>query len=91
MAFIFPWKIKVGEKDSGTIDVSDWLAGEVITSLSVTCPSGGLSILGSVVDGGKLSASYAGVLAGEAEVIFDFNTPTRSDCIKAIAIVLDAC
>ena len=91
MAFIFPWKIKVGEKDSGTIDVSGWLAGEAITSLSVACPDGGATILGSVVDGGKLSVSYAGASSGEANVIFDFNTPTRSDCIKVIAIVLDAC
>lgn len=88
----FERRLKVGEIDAFTLDVSSWVDGESITSLVVNDDSGGLISVGaSSIDGSNLSVLLTGVSIGRASVHFDYTTATRSNCYKATVIVVAGC
>ena len=87
----FPRRLKVSKTDSGTVDVSSWLSGETITSLTVTNPDSLTTINSSSFDGGLLSVSFTGVSTGSAFIHFEYATATRSDCVVVLCIVIDDC
>ena len=88
----FERRLKVNKVDAFTVDVSSWLGDETITSLTVTDASGGMITIGaSSIDGGNLTVLLTGELTGGAEIHYDYTTASRSDCYKAIVIVVDDC
>lgn len=87
----FERRLKVNKTDTFTIDVSGWADGEDITSSVVTEPAGLTTINSSSFSGSMLTVSLTGVTTGGAQVHFDYQTATRSDCYVATVIVIDDC
>lgn len=88
----FERRLKVNKTDSFTLDVSSWLGDESIASLVVSEPAGSLVTIGaSSFSGSSLSVLLTGVSTGAAEIHFDYTTATRSDCYKAIVVIVDDC
>lgn len=88
----FSRRLKVNKTDAFIVDVSSWANGEAITSLAVTEPDGSLVTIGaSTFADALLTVSLTGVSTGVAEIHFDYTTATRSDCYKAIVVVVDGC
>ena len=81
----------VGKKDNYTLTLSSrYLAGEVITSSTVTTASALLTIDTVSNDGVTISALCAGVGVGSAELEFEWATATRSGCQKH-TVVIEEC
>jgi len=88
----FERRLKVNKTDSFTLDVSTWAGDEVVTSLTITEPGGSLVSIGAnTFTNNLLTVLLTGVSTGAAEIHFDYTTATRSDCYKAIVVVLDDC
>lgn len=87
----FERRLKVNKVDSFTLDVSKWLGSESIESLVVSDIDGLVTVGASSISGSKLSVLLTGVSTGGANVHFTYSTVTRSDCYKAIVIVVDDC
>lgn len=87
----FERKLKVTKTDAFQINVAEWLAGEVILSLSVSDQSGLTTVGSNQIDGALLSVLLTGVVTGNAEIHFTYSTATRSDCAETIVKVIEDC
>lgn len=87
----FDRRLKVSKVDSFTIDASSWAGDETITTLTVSNTDGLVTVGAYLINGTSLSVLLTGVTTGAAEVHFEYATATRSDCYKAIVIVIDDC
>ena len=87
----FERPLMVGKKDNYTLTLSgQYLAGEVITSSTVTTASALLTIDTDSNDGVTISALCTGVSAGDAELEFNWSTATRSGCEKH-SVIIEQC
>lgn len=88
----FERRLKANKTDSFTLDVSSWAGDESVTSLTVTEHGGSLVTIGAnTFTNNLLTVLLTGVSTGAAEIHFDYATATRSDCYKAIVVVVDDC
>jgi len=88
----FERRLKVNKTDSFTLDVSSWTGDESVTSLTVTEPNSSLVSIGAnTFANNLLTVLLTGVSTGAAEIHFDYTTATRSDCYKAVVVVVADC
>ena len=76
----FDRPLKVGKTDNYTLSMSaQYLDSELIASATATSADESILTVGAVQhDGELISAFCTGVAAGEAEIIFEWTTATRS-------------
>ena len=87
----FPRKLRISKREAYQLDVSEWLAGESVSSLTVDTDSSFLTVEATQIDGSLLKCICQGVSVGNAELHFQFTTATRSNCDKATVKVIDDC
>lgn len=83
--------LTVGKTDGFGFNVLNWLDGETITSFTATHTDGLLSVDSTEIDGTQLKILATGLIAGNAEVTFNFATDTRSRCATMIISVRSEC
>lgn len=83
--------VKVSKTDAVGIDVSSWLDGGTIASLTVTDESGLTTVGATQINGGVLTVLITGVTEGAAELHFNYATASRSDCAVLIVPILADC
>ena len=84
-------RVYIGDVEAYSINVSEWLSGEAITSTGILCEDGGVIVgYNNEVDG-LISVLVTGASVGGANVIFDYSTATRNTCTKMIIKVVNSC
>ena len=87
----FERPLKIGKIDNYTFTLSSgYLEGEVITSASVTTASVNLTVDSFVNDGVTISVLCSGLVAGDAELHYNWTTATRSGC-DSNTIIIEQC
>ena len=90
MSVVFPRRLKVSKTDTFSIDVSRWLDGETLTGHNVTSDAL-TTVEDSVINGDLITVRLTGVTVGSSDIHFEYSTVARSDCAKAIVIVINDC
>ena len=83
--------IAVGKTDAVGIDVSQWLDGETIVSVSVTAQNAFATIGATNINGGVLTVLATGASEGQSDLHFDYQTATRTGCIRLLVDIVDGC
>lgn len=81
--------LHIGKTDMYGINKTAWLAGETITSLTVTSDDL-VTVNSSSFNGGDMMATITGVSAGMSKIHFDYTTTNRSDC-QTILVRVKVC
>ena len=84
-------RVYIGNVEAYSINVSEWLSGEAITSTGILCEDGGVIVGYNDEVDGLISVLVTGASVGGANVIFDYSTATRNTCTKMIIKVVNSC
>lgn len=90
---LYDKRLKVGKTERYTFGLSEWLDGEAITSATVTACGAGINIGTTTSTDGVIGFLATGVTVGRYDIIFNYQTSTRSDSAKhqIEVIAADAC
>jgi len=98
----FSRSLKVTKTDNYKLDLSSWLAGESLLTVTATSLSGLVNVIsasvyassigqGGVTIGGGATATLTGLTVGTDTIKFEYTTATRSDCFNANINVIADC
>lgn len=83
--------LQIGKTDRYGVKVgADWLDGEVLTGVTATV-SAEATLASAQVDGDTLTALFTGVSTGWATVDWEYQTATRTKCVKTQIRVVAGC
>ena len=71
--------LKVGKTDRYSVDLTNWLDGQAVASVTFTS-AGGVTVGATSIDGNVVSALLTGAVEGVDSVDVAYSTTTRSDC-----------
>ena len=69
-------------------NLTEWLGEEVLTGASASCDDGRVNILSTSITPDTVTFIATGVTRGQARVVVEYNTATRSDSVILILAVI---
>lgn len=82
--------LKIGKTDRYSLDVSNWLDGQSLTSFNVTALTG-VTVSNVVNQNGKISCLILATAVGEIDIEFSYSTVDRNDCQIVKLNIIEDC